>query len=261
MTAALKLSAVTVRFTRDDGATDALRQVDLEVPAGQLVVLIGPSGCGKSTLLNVMAGLLAPTEGTVLAAGNEVRAPDARRGVVFQQDTAFPWMRVEDNVAYGLRAAGMAAGRRRAVVDEYLDAVGLGDHRSAWPKELSGGMRKRVAIATAFAADPDVLLMDEPFGSLDFVTRARLHALLLALWERTGKTIVFVTHDVDEALLLADRVVVLAGGAVVDDLAVAFPRPRTDDLRSDRAAIELRRHLLERLGLAEAIGASGPAAA
>jgi NitT/TauT family transport system ATP-binding protein len=248
---AVNVTGLTVRFTTETGVTNALNHVELDIPSGEFVVLIGPSGCGKSTLLNALAGLLLPTEGTIISAGEPVDGPDPRRGVVFQQDTTFPWMRVADNVGYGLRARGVPAAERKVVVEEYLQAVGLSDQRHAWPKELSGGMRKRVAIATAFAADPTLLLMDEPFGSLDFVTRTRLHGLLLQLWQRTGKTIVFVTHDVDEALALADRIVVLSQGAVVDDIDVPFARPRTDELRRDSAAIDLRRHLLDCLGLAD----------
>lgn len=169
--------------------------------------------------------------------------------MIFQQDTVFPWMRVKANVAYGLKARGVPGPERRRIVDRYLKAVELEEFAASWPKELSGGMRKRVSVAAAFASDPKILLMDEPFGSLDFVTRTRLHATLLELWEATGKTLLFVTHDVDEALVLADRIVVLSSGHIVDDISVDFNRPRSDALRADPDAISIRRHLLRQLGL------------
>jgi NitT/TauT family transport system ATP-binding protein len=247
--AALELDELTVRFSHDGVDVTAVDHVSLTVPRGQFLVLIGPSGQGKSTLLKAAAGLLAPTSGQILAHGALVSGPSRERGLVFQQDTTFPWLRVRDNIAYGLAAQGVRGAERELRVAEHLEAVGLSEFAASWPKQLSGGMRKRVAIATAFASDPQILLMDEPFGSLDFVTRTRLHLLLLDLWQQTGKTIVFVTHDVDETLLLADRVVVLTHGKVADDLPVDFLRPRTDELRANPAAIGLRRHLLSRLGL------------
>jgi NitT/TauT family transport system ATP-binding protein len=249
----LQIRDLQVSFAHAGGVVRALDGIDVDVPAGQFVVLIGPSGQGKSTLLNAVAGLVAPTEGSIVAAGEPVAGPSPQRGMVFQADTAFPWLRVRDNIAYGLKARGVPAAERDATVDRYLHAVGLEEFAGSWPRELSGGMRKRVAVATAFAADPALLLMDEPFGSLDFVTRSRLHELLLTLWQETGKTILFVTHDVDETLLLADRVLVLSRGRLVDDLTVDFARPRTDALRSEPAAVELRRHLLERLGLDQGV--------
>ena len=243
--AAIELSGVSVRY----GEKRALDDIDLTIDAGEFVVLIGPSGQGKSTLLNVIAGLVRPSAGQVLASGERVRGPGRERSMVFQEDTVLPWMRVEDNVAWGLELRGMPAGERRIVAGHYLREVGLAEEARSWPRQLSGGMRKRVAVATAFAADPKVLLMDEPFGSLDFVTRATLHAILIRLWSEEHKTVVFVTHDVDEALLLADRVVVLRHGRIAEDLRPDLPRPRTDDQRSDPTAIALRRHLLDQLGV------------
>jgi NitT/TauT family transport system ATP-binding protein len=247
-TTAVELVDLSVTFRHGARDVAALDQVTLSIPRGEFLVLIGPSGEGKSTLLSTIAGLITPSGGQVLVAGQPVNGPGADRGLVFQQDTTFPWMRVGKHVAYGL--ASRPDEERERIVAEYLDAVGLADFRSSWPKELSGGMRKRLAIATAFAANPGILLMDEPFGSLDFVTRARLHEIVLGLWLANNTTIVFVTHDVDEALLLADRIVVLKRGRVEDDIPVAFPRPRRDDLRADPDAVALRRHLLGALGLA-----------
>ncbi|MFT3866086.1 MAG: ABC transporter ATP-binding protein [Solirubrobacterales bacterium] len=246
---ALEARDLTVSFQRPgQEPVAALTDVDLTVTDGEFVVLLGPSGHGKSTLLNVIAGLLEPTAGAVYAHGNKVTGPDPERGMVFQVDSTFPWMRVRKHIGYGLPRR-MPAEERRRIVERYLTAVGLDEFASSWPRELSGGMRKRLAIATAFAPDPRILLMDEPFGSLDFVTRAMLHQLLLDLWGQTGKTIVFVTHDVDEALLLADRIVVLGGGRIVEEIEMPFGRPRGDELRRDPTAIEIRRQLLLRLGL------------
>jgi NitT/TauT family transport system ATP-binding protein len=249
--AALEVTNLTVSFPHDGGVMNAIENVNLSVDSGQLLVVIGPSGGGKSTLLNAIAGLVAPSEGTITAHGETVTGPGRDRGVVFQRDTAFPWMRVADNVGYSLRARGVPRDERESTVAHYIESVGLSGTEKSWPKQLSGGMRKRVSVAAAFASDPEILLMDEPFGSLDFVTKLRLQALALKLWSQTRKTIVFVTHDVDEALTLADRIVVISRGHLVDDLAVQFGRPRTDDLRADPKAIALRRYLLGRLGLEE----------
>ncbi|MGH2976545.1 MAG: ABC transporter ATP-binding protein, partial [Solirubrobacterales bacterium] len=246
---ALEVRDLSVVYPRDKGKVAALDHLSLEVPKGQFVVAIGPSGQGKSTLLKVVAGLVKPSSGSVFAHGEEVRGPSGDRGMVFQKDTVFPWMRVKKNIGYGLRTRGLSKREQEQGVNRYCEAVGLAHVADAWPKELSGGMRKRVAVAAAFANDPSLLLMDEPFGSLDFVTRATLHTMLLELWQATKKTIVFVTHDVDEALKLSDRIVVLSHGKIVDDLNIDFARPRTDALRSDPAAIALRERLLARLGL------------
>jgi NitT/TauT family transport system ATP-binding protein len=246
---ALEVRDLSVVFQHDGGVVRALDGITLEVPKGQFLVAIGPSGQGKSTLLRVVAGLLTPSSGSVAADGRPVSGPSGDRGMVFQQDSVFPWMRVKPNVAYGLRTQRVDKATTDATVARYIEAVGLTRFAHAWPKQLSGGMRKRVAVAAAFASDPTLLLMDEPFGSLDFVTRATLHDILLELWAATKKTIVFVTHDVDEALKLADRIVVVSSGKLVDDIAVDFARPRTDGLRAEPAGIQLRQHLLARLGL------------
>lgn len=246
---ALKITALRVVFEHEGRPVEALNGVDLEVPTGQFLVVTGPSGQGKSTLLKAIAGLLPPSDGTITAGGEAVTGPSRERGMVFQQDTVFPWMRVRDNIGYGLRARDLPPEDRDTITERYLASVGLKRFESAWPKQLSGGMRKRVAVAAAFASDPDVLLMDEPFGSLDFVTRLNLHETLLKLWQQTEKTILFVTHDVDEALVLADRVVIVSAGRIVDDLPVEFPRPRGDSLRREQAAIDVRRRLLNGLGI------------
>jgi ABC-type nitrate/sulfonate/bicarbonate transport system ATPase subunit len=243
-TPAFRVSGLTVSFGHGEKAITPLAGLDLEVPNGQFLCVLGPSGQGKSTLLRCLAGLQAPTSGSVMAEGREVTGPDANLGMVFQQDAIPQWLRVRDNISFGPRMRGVPAAEWRPRVAHFTEAVGLAGREAAWPKELSGGMRKRVAIAAVFANDPDILLMDEPFGSLDYFTRATLHETLLQLWVETGKTIVFVTHDVDEALKLADRIVVVTDGVVGFDVPVTFPRPRGDELRMDADADALRSQLL-----------------
>lgn len=227
----------------------AVHDLTLDVPEQQFVCLVGPSGHGKTTLLNLIAGLDTPSAGQILLRGHPISGPGADRGVVFQQDTLFLWRRVDANVAYGLEARRVPKPERDRVVSEFLRLVGLTQYAHFWPKELSGGMRKRVAVAAVFANDPDVLLMDEPFGSLDYVQRAHLHEVLLDLWVRLRKTIVFVTHDVDEALVLGDRIVVIVNGSVVDDIPLAFPRPRTEETKGQPEAIAIKQRLLAHLGI------------
>ncbi|POX65910.1 hypothetical protein C3481_13555 [Microbacterium sp. Ru50] len=242
---AFEITDLTVSFGTGTQAVTPLKGLDLSVPRGQFLCILGPSGQGKSTLLRCMAGLQPATGGRILAEGAEVTGPDANLGMVFQQDAIPMWLRVQDSISFGPRM-------RRVLVSEWLprarhfiEAVGLRGRERAWPKELSGGMRKRVAIAAVFANDPDILLMDEPFGSLDYFTRANLHETLLELWRETGKTIVFVTHDVDEALKLADRIIVVTDGRVGYDIDLPFGRPRGDDLRMNVEADAIRSRLLE----------------
>jgi NitT/TauT family transport system ATP-binding protein len=210
-----------------------LQDVDLEIPRGAFVSIIGQSGCGKSTLLRLMAGLLAPTRGDILHDGQPVRGLDPRLGFVFQQDAVFPWLTVEGNVAYGPRCRGVAPAAREALVARWCEAVGLTQFRRAYPKELSGGMRKRVDLARVYANAPDVLLMDEPFGALDVQTKATMQQTVLELWQRTGTTVAFVTHDLEEAVFLSDRVVVLSArpGRVAAIVPIDVPRPRDEQTR------------------------------
>jgi len=207
-----------------------LRDVDLDIARGQFVCIIGESGCGKSTLLRMMAGLLTPSEGHVLHDGKPVRGVDHALGFVFQQDAVFPWLTVEKNVEYGPKSRGVAKPERQRLVEHWCDAVGLSGFRKAYPKELSGGMRKRVDLARAYANSPDVLLMDEPFAALDVQTKATMQEAVLQLWAATGKTVVFVTHDLDEAVFLSDVVVVLASRPGRVDAIVRNPlrRPRDE---------------------------------
>jgi ABC-type nitrate/sulfonate/bicarbonate transport system ATPase subunit len=246
----ITLDRVRVTYTRANGTkVHALNGVSLEVPAGEFVCLIGRSGEGKTTLLNVVAGLVQPTAGRVMLNGAEVHGPGVDRGVIFQTDSVFPWMRVEANVEFGLKVRGVPKITRQRIVKEHLQLVALDHVAKSWPREMSGGMRARVAVASVFANDPDVLLADEPFGSLDYVTRRNLQSVLLEMWERTQKTIIFVTHDVEEALTLASRTVVVDNGRVVDDQPVGLARPRTEDVLATPEALALKRRLLVHLGL------------
>ena len=213
-----------------DGHGDvvALDGIDLEVAQGELVCLLGPSGCGKSTLLNAIAGFSPPTAGTIAVDGRTVAGPGPDRAMVFQEYALFPWMTVERNVAFGLEVQGRPAAEIRATVDALLGKLALREFRDRFPKDLSGGMRQRVAIARALAIDSPVLLMDEPFGALDALTRRNLQDELLRIWAELRKTIVFVTHGIEESIYLADRIVVMTyrPGTVKRVVTVGLPRPR-----------------------------------
>jgi NitT/TauT family transport system ATP-binding protein len=238
------------RFQHGSGhEVRALDNVSVTIREGEFVCLLGRSGHGKSTLLRSLAGLNRLTAGTIEVSGAPVSGPSVERGMVFQEDTVFPWMTVQQNVEFGLRAQHKAAEYRRQEASRWLDAVDLSRFAASWPKELSGGMRKRVAIATVFAGGAPILLMDEPFGPLDYVTRRDLQSLLIHLWQRTGRTIVFVTHDIEESLVLAQRILVLRNGRVVDDIDVDLPRPRTEEVRASRRGVEIAKAILGHLEL------------
>ncbi len=233
-----------------DGDGDPVRALDdvsFSVADGEFVCLVGPSGCGKTTLFRVVAGLTEATDGRVLLDGTEVTAPTTDMGVVFQEYHLFPWLTVEENVGFGLERSDRPAAERDRRVDEMLDLVGLAEFRDAYPKSLSGGMKQRVAIARALAVDPDLLLMDEPFGAVDAQTREMLQRELLDVWASTGKTVLFVTHDVAEAVTLADRVVVMAAepGRVREVVDVDVERPRE---RGDAAFAEYVGRVRELIG-------------
>lgn len=238
----VQVRGLTLRYA---GGEPVLEGVDLAVAPGEFVCIVGPSGCGKSSMLNVLAGFLPASAGEVRVDGQRVQGPHPKRLFIFQESGLFPWLTVRDNVALGLRDRPVAA--QDAAVAEVLAQVGLAGQQLRYPAELSGGMKQRVELARALAADPDVLFMDEPFGALDFLTRLRMRQDLVHLWERTGKTVLFVTHDVDESVQLADRVIVLSGrpARVQQDIRVELPRPR--DL-SDPRYLAVRDRILEALG-------------
>ena len=206
----------------------ALDDVSFTVEQGEFVCLVGPSGCGKTTLFRIIAGLIEATDGEILLGGTPVTGPTTDMGVVFQEYHLFPWLTVEENVGFGLERSDRYAADRERRIDEMLDLVGLSEFRASYPKSLSGGMKQRVAIARALAVDPELLLMDEPFGAVDAQTREMLQRELLDVWQSTGKTVLFVTHDVAEAVTLADRIVVMAAepGRVAEVIDVDVDRPR-----------------------------------
>jgi len=207
----LLIDQISMTFTLPGGATiEALKDVSLTLDEGQLLSVLGPSGCGKTTLLNIIAGFLAPTGGRVVLNGTQVSGPGAERGMVFQQGALFEWMSVRKNVGFGPAMKGMPATQIRQVVDELLETVGLHEFGEKAVYELSGGMQQRVALARCLANDPDVILMDEPLGALDALTREKMQGLVLKLWKETGKTIILITHSVEEALLLGERLLVMA---------------------------------------------------
>lgn len=222
-----------MRYRTKRGAEiTALEDVSLSVRDREFVSLVGTSGCGKSTILRLVAGLAVPTEGEVLVDDRAIDGPGADRGMVFQAYTLFPWLTVQRNVEFGLRLRGMAPAQRREIARKYIAEVGLAGFEGVYPKELSGGMMQRVAIARALANDPAVLLMDEPFGALDAQTRITMGELMLRVWQQDAKTVLFVTHDIEEALLLADRVCVMTArpGRIRQEIEVALPRPRTPEM-------------------------------
>jgi NitT/TauT family transport system ATP-binding protein len=225
---AIRARGVRKVFSAGGREVVALDGIDLDVAPGEFVCLLGPSGCGKSTLLNAVAGFSLPTSGELTALGRPVTGPGPERAMVFQEYALFPWMTVERNIAFGLEIAGAAPARRREVVDALLAKLGLTDFRDRFPKDLSGGMRQRVAIARVLAIDSPMLLMDEPFGALDALTRRSLQDELLRIWAELKKTVVFVTHGIEESLYLADRVVVMTyrPGTVKRIVPVTLPRPR-----------------------------------
>jgi NitT/TauT family transport system ATP-binding protein len=220
----------------------ALGDVSIELADNEFVTVVGPSGCGKTTLMNILAGLETPTSGRALVDGKSVTGPGPDRGVIFQQYALFPWLSVRKNVEFGLRTAGVKAVERRRIADHFIDLVGLSDFADALPKTLSGGMKQRVAIARAYAVNPSILLMDEPFGAVDALTRVRLQEQLLATWSQEKRSVVFITHDVDEAVYLANRVIVMAArpGRIVEVIDVDLPYPRNEEIRLSPAFTALR---------------------
>src|SRR5476651_2665026 len=230
-------------------AFEAVKALDCRIEPGQFVCILGPSGCGKSTLLGALAGHLTPSLGTLEMDGQPVVGPSQQRGMVFQQHTLLPWRSVRENVAFGLKMRGVGKAERLAAADEILQLVGLEGFAERWPNQLSGGMQQRVEIARVLINRPGLLLMDEPFGALDALTRMKMQALLLDIWTRIRTTVVFVTHDIDEALFLADRLLVMSPrpGRIIEDLRLDFPRPRLTELVTSPEFSRLKRHCLELL--------------
>jgi len=238
--------------------TRALEPTTIAVGDNDFVTILGPSGCGKSTLLRLVAGLDTPTNGKVLLDGKPVARPGPDRGMVFQSYTLFPWLTVADNVAFGLREKGVPAVERSRVVTEWLARVGLTSFAHHYPKQLSGGMQQRTAIARALANDPAILLLDEPFGALDNQTRALMQELLLGIWERERKTVLFVTHDIEEAIFLATRVLVMTArpGRIKADIPVDLPHPRHYTMKTTPEFSSLKAQLTEEIRV-EAMQAEG----
>ena len=229
--------------------TRALEPTNILVGDNDFVTILGPSGCGKSTLLRLVAGLDTPTAGQVLLDGRAVTAPGPDRGMVFQSYTLFPWLTVADNVAFGLREKGVPAAERARIVDEWLTRVGLTAFARHYPKQLSGGMQQRTAIARALANEPKVLLLDEPFGALDNQTRALMQELLLGIWEAERKTVLFVTHDIEEAIFMANRVVVMTArpGRIKADVPITLPYPRHYTIKTSPEFSALKARLTEEI--------------
>lgn len=241
----VKIDHVEKIYQGRSGEVVALNGVDMEIRENEFVCVVGPSGCGKSTLLNIIAGLERPTSGRVCVKGKEVVNPGSERGVIFQQYALFPWLTVKKNVKFGLKLRGVKEPELSAIADKYIRLVGLEEFGDSYPKELSGGMKQRVAIARAYAVNPEILLMDEPFGALDAQTRTQLQTELLETWEKEKKTCFFITHDVEEAIILAQRVVVMSArpGRVKEIVPVNIPYPRTQETKMTKEFLDLKVHV------------------
>jgi len=248
--AKLTADGISMMFDRDGVSISVLDDISLTVDDGEFVCLLGPSGCGKSTILNVMAGFIAPTRGEVRIDGEAVTGPDPRRIFVFQERGVFPWLTVEGNVGFGLYNLAPAERQRR--IAHYIALVGLQGFENAYPRDLSGGMKQRVEVARALAVNPDMLFLDEPFGALDSITRLIMRGELLRIWEAERKTIIFVTHDIDEAVQLADRVIVMSARPARIQRIVDIDIPHPRDI-SSRKYLGLRDGILEAIGLAHKV--------
>jgi NitT/TauT family transport system ATP-binding protein len=242
---ALEVEGLRKTFARDGRTIEVLDLARLTVLDGEFVTIVGPSGCGKTTLLHILGGFVRPDAGRVRVHGRDVVGPGPDRGMIFQEFALFPWRTVAGNVGWGLEVRGASRAERAAVVDRYLDLTGLREFRDHLPGELSGGMKQRVALARVLAFDPEVLLMDEPFGSLDAQTREAMQDELTRIWEQTGKTIVFVTHDIEEAVYLGDRVVALTArpARIREEVAIDLARPRDIAIRKSVACLEWRNYV------------------
>jgi len=245
----IDVANVSISLGEGADAFEAVRDLNFAVAPGELVCVLGPSGCGKSTLLGALAGHLQLTQGQLTVDGQPLLGPSPDRGIVFQQHTLFPWKRVRDNVAFGPKMRGIGKAERRRTADEILKLIGLDGFETFYPSQLSGGMQQRVEIARVLINQPRVLLMDEPFGALDAQTRSLMQEVLLDIWTKIPTTTVFVTHDIEEALFLADRIIVMSArpGRVIDDIRLPFARPRHGDLVTETEFVRLKRHILNLL--------------
>ena len=246
----LSIQGVSRTFTSEKGkSTQALLPVDFDVKENDFVTILGPSGCGKSTMLRIVAGLDHPTSGRVLLDGRPVEGPGADRGMVFQSYTLVPWLTIEQNIRFGLRERGMPESQQKERAQYFIAKVGLRGFEQHFPKQLSGGMQQRTAIARALANDPKILLMDEPFGALDNQTRVLMQELLLGIWEAERKTVMFVTHDIDEAIFMANRVAVFSArpGRIKSEIAVNLPHPRHYTIKTSPEFMDLKARLTEEI--------------
>ena len=241
----VKIDNVKKIYNSRNGEMIALNGVSLDIYETEFICVVGPSGCGKSTLLNIIAGLLEPSSGKVYCDGKEVVGTGTERGVVFQQYALFPWMTVKKNVMFGLNLQGIKGAEAEEKAMKYIKMVQLEDFLDHYPKELSGGMKQRVAIARAYAVNPSVLLMDEPFGALDAQTRTQLQSELLETWEKERKTCFFITHDVDEAIILAQKVIIMSArpGRIKEIVDINIPYPRTQETKMAPEFLELKNHI------------------
>lgn len=241
----LRIENVRKVFHTRNGEMIALNGIDLDIMENEFICVVGPSGCGKSTLLNIIAGLSEPSSGRVLCDGKEVKGTGTERGVVFQQYALFPWMTVKKNVMFGLNLKGIKGEEAEDIAMKYIRMVQLEDFVNHYPKELSGGMKQRVAIARAYAVNPSVLLMDEPFGALDAQTRTQLQQELLETWEKEKKTCFFITHDVDEAIILSQKVIIMSArpGRIKEIVNIDIPYPRDQETKMSGRFLELKNHI------------------
>ncbi len=245
----LEVSQISKTFAGANGGTVALQATDLTVAENDFITILGPSGCGKSTLLRMVAGLDTPTTGRITLDGKTVSGPGADRGMVFQSYTLFPWLTVLQNVCFGLREKGLTLPEQQDIAHQFLAKVGLKDFGNHFPKQLSGGMQQRTALARALANNPRILLMDEPFGALDHQTRELMQELLAGIWEAERKTVIFVTHDIDEAIFMGSRVMVMSArpGRIKCDLPVAIDHPRHYSVKTTPMFSELKSRLTEEI--------------
>jgi ABC-type nitrate/sulfonate/bicarbonate transport system ATPase subunit len=242
----LHIHHVSKTYRSDGQELLAIDEIDLKIKNEEFATILGPSGCGKSTLLRIVAGLIKPTRGIVRLDGNRIARPGQDRGMVFQSYTLFPWLSVKENIQFGLEISGMPKAQQEQIAQEFVEKVGLKGFEKTYPKGLSGGMKQRVAIARALANNPAILLLDEPFGALDAQTRALMQELLTQVWEELHKTILFVTHDVEEAIFLSDRVFVMTArpGKIKAEIDIPLGRPRSYEIKATEAFLNLKKQAL-----------------